>query len=239
MIRSAFQQNVFSLDLTEQESTTPSGGVGVTLARDLGENLELRLAGAASVDLGPAADFNDHTFVFTANWTRVNATDYSVVASIDSLDDMAPAFEITGTITPPSTLADASAVYAFFNSLPGGADADLGSWDAVQIDRFKFDVIDVFDDVIPVAPALALATNTPTAPDPAFALLSTGLVAASQDISDPVEQPLSPAVDASLLLLLDDGAETPPDEEDLDPAAYDEALSEEDSDALALTLGGL
>lgn len=132
-VDAGWKEGIYTLDVTEQlTSTAPSGRMegGIYMSRTSNE-LQLKAGGQTAV-IGNAADFDGHSWALSVSWTKTTATDYAVEASIDSLDDAAGAWTVSGTATPAATLSGAPTVQAFFKALPT---AGL-NYSGVEVDQF-------------------------------------------------------------------------------------------------------
>ncbi|MBK1832459.1 PEP-CTERM sorting domain-containing protein [Roseibacillus ishigakijimensis] len=103
------------------------------------DTLELRGAGLTTVSLGSASLYNGHTWTLAVDYTHTGAGSYTVTASLDSLNDAAPAFTATGTATL-GDLAGASLLHGVSQSLPvgGTTGGNRNVYDGISVSEYSF-----------------------------------------------------------------------------------------------------
>jgi hypothetical protein len=147
-----FEEFAFTLNVTETSGPAPGGVLGAALAYedDLDpDELQLRLVNNASgsISLGDASNYVGHTFTMLVKYTKLDTTNYSIEASIDSLDDAAPAFEVSDPLAAVTgEFSNASEVYGVIQAVP----ASLAPYSGLEVDEFKFDE----PDLVPITPVV-------------------------------------------------------------------------------------
>lgn len=130
-VDAGWKEGIYTLDVTEQLASTAPGGRmegGLYMNRATNE-LQLR-AGGTTAAIGPAADYDGSIWDLTVTWTKQNATDYLVEASIDN--GSGP-WTASGTATPDALLSGAAAAHGFFKALPTAG----FNYNGVQVDSFE------------------------------------------------------------------------------------------------------
>ena len=139
-----FAETAFVLNITETRLDAPPGVMGAAIAvEDDVEppELELRLVGAAggSIRLGSATNYNGHTFVLDVEYTRTDATTYTVVARLDSLDDAGPPLTVVDmAAVPPRSFSDSGEVFGFMQAVPAVAEY----YNGVEVEKFSFETVE-------------------------------------------------------------------------------------------------
>lgn len=138
-----YAEPAFILNTTETGGGTPPGVIGCALALDDDldpPELDLRLVSNASgsISLGNVSNYNGHTFTMSLEITKTGPTNYTATATLDSLDDAAPAFEVMDSdIVVIGSFAEATLVYGVMQGMPSAAQYYGG----VEVDQFTYDSV--------------------------------------------------------------------------------------------------